>query len=190
MADASEIQLVDRCLAGEPSAVNDFVRRFENLLFSIALRMLGHHQDAEDVTQESLTRAIRHLPSWQPDRPLKPWLLAIVINRCKSKLSGRPAHVVGLDADFSQQMQVSPTQVQAVIRAEMAQEIDTALETLKPECRQVFIWFYREEWSVEKIAQTLEIPEGTVKTWLRRGRQSLAVKLKERGVTTPSLHEN
>ncbi len=187
MTETSEIQLVDRCLEGEPDATVLFVRKFERLVYSIAIRMLGHHQDAEDVTQESLTRAIRHLGNWNPARPLKPWLLAIVVNRCKSRLSlkSRPRGS-SLEEHSAQHLSVPATQTQSAIQAETALQIQVAMESLKTEYRQVFELFYKEERSVDEISQLLNVPEGTVKTWLHRGRKALATILKERQLISES----
>lgn len=183
MTETSELQLVDRCLEGEPDATLLFVRKFERLVFSIAIRMLGHHQDAEDVTQESLTRAIRHLGHWNPAHPLKPWLLAIVVNRCKTKLSlKRAPQGTSIEEFPALSLSVPATQTQTAIQAETAMQIQEAMEGLKPEYRHVFELFYKEERSVDEISRLLNIPEGTVKTWLHRGRKALATILRERQI--------
>jgi RNA polymerase sigma-70 factor (ECF subfamily) len=187
MTDASDIQLVGRCLEGEAAATTLFVQKFERLVYSIALRMLGHHQDAEDVAQESLTRAIRYLGHWKQDRPLKPWLLAIVVNRCKTKLGLRIRPTsTSIDADWSSEFSTPATQTRDAMRAELAEELTRAICELKPEHRDVFELFYKDERSIEEISSLLNVPEGTIKTWLHRGRKTLAGLLRERDILPTS----
>ena len=62
------------------------VDRFQGQVFGLCYRMLGHRQDAEDVTQESFSRALRSLKSWDNQRAFRPWLMAIAGNRCRTWL--------------------------------------------------------------------------------------------------------
>ena len=67
----------------------DLVDRYRDQVFGLCYRMLGHRQDAEDAAQETFTRALRNLRSWDSNRDFEPWLLAIAGNRCRTALSRR-----------------------------------------------------------------------------------------------------
>src|ERR671937_388725 len=86
MEDAS---LVRRCLRGNPEAVEALVVRFQSSVFGLCVRLLDHRHDAEDVTQEVFLRVFRSLKKWDSSRPLKPWLMGITVNRCRTWMSQR-----------------------------------------------------------------------------------------------------
>ena len=77
------------CLKGDEFSQRAFVDQFQGLVLSVCWKMLGHRQDAEDVAQEVFVRAFRHLEHWDQERPLKPWLLMIAVNRCRTALERR-----------------------------------------------------------------------------------------------------
>ena len=176
--------LVRSCLAGEQPALRAFVERFQSSVFGVCFRMLGHREDAEDVAQDVFLRAFRSLKSWDSDRPLKPWVLAIAANRCRTALSQRsrrPAVV-----EFVAEAALS---VETPGSADLAEELERALETLRDEYRMCFVLFYQQELSCSEIGAILNCPEGTVKTWLHRARRELAEHLRQRGIVPHRAHE-
>lgn len=170
----SDIELVDRCLAGDPTGPRDLVRQFEGPVLRLCLRMLGQREDAEDVAQESLMRTCRHLESWDRSRPLLPWILAITANRCRTALQRRARRPSPSPLYFDA--------VQAAAAADdLGEELERALQDLREEYRSCFVLFHEQELSVMEIGEVLDVPEGTVKTWLHRARRQLADRLKSRG---------
>lgn len=164
------------CLAGDEAAVRRFVERFQPIVYSLCRKMLGHIHDAEDVAQISLLRAIRHLAKWDSARPLKPWVMAIAANRCRTALSESGRRFMAVEwADRPVNNR------QATESAEFSEELVLALQSLRPEYRECFDLFYLHEMSVDAVATALDVPEGTVKTWLFRARKELARLLRERG---------
>ncbi len=177
-------ELVNRCLAGQQSAIVELVDRFRGRVFGLCYRMLGHLHDAEDVTQESLVRALRSLARWDQTRDFEPWLLAIAGNRCRTWLaarSRRPATgpLVSPVVDTG----AEPTGFDA-----LAEEVGLALGTLRAEYRQAFLLFHEQELSYLEIAAALDCPVGTVKTWVHRARRDLVDQLARRGVLEDSSH--
>ena len=81
--------LVRRCLRGDAAAVRALVEQFQAEVYGLCLRLLRHRQDAEDVTQEVFLRVFRSLRRWDRSRPLKPWIRAIAVNRCRTLLAQR-----------------------------------------------------------------------------------------------------
>ena len=79
-------QLIRCCLAGDQQAMLELVNRFRGQVFGLCYRMLGHRQDAEDAAQETFTRALRNLKSWDPNRDFEPWL--DVDGRCAELFGG------------------------------------------------------------------------------------------------------
>ena len=81
--------MVRRCLRGEAAAVRSLIERFQGEVFGLCMRLLNHRQDAEDVTQEVFLRVFRSLRRWDATRPLKPWVMGITVNRCRTWISQR-----------------------------------------------------------------------------------------------------
>jgi RNA polymerase sigma-70 factor (ECF subfamily) len=171
-------ELVGRILAGDQFAMAALVDRFRGQVFGLCYRMLGHRQDAEDMAQESFVRALRNLASYDTRRDFRPWLLAIAGNRCRSLLSARGHRAIAID-ELEQVADPAPDSQSA---RNLAEEIELALRELRPEYRQSFVLFHEQHLSYAEIAESLECPVGTVKTWVHRARRELANHLVRRGV--------
>ena len=167
-----------QCLAGDATSVRAFVGRFQQLVFSLCLQMMRHRQDAEDVAQESIVRAVRHLATWDQSRPIEPWLLGIAANRCRTALDRRNRRPVVME-----NLPEPLTNGQAAAANGIAEEVQRAVDTLRDDYRQCFTLFHVQQLSVQEIADLMHVPTGTVKTWLHRARKILADELQRRGVT-------
>ncbi len=170
------LELVARCLSGDMAAVRLFVERFQQLIFGLCLQMLRHRQDAEDVTQEAVVRAVRHLSHWDQSRPIEPWLLAIAGNRCRTALERRSRRPRVVE-------ELPEVAVNGHVTSGMGEEVQRAVDGLRDDYRQCFTLFYVEQMSVQAIADLMHVPSGTIKTWLHRARKELAEELTRRGVT-------
>lgn len=179
-----DARLADRCLHGEAAALREFLEQFQGPVFGLCLRMLGQREDAEEVTQETLIRAVRHLSHWDAARPLKPWVQAIAVNRCRTWMAKRKQAPALMEAAESV---AAPRQRMSV--ADLGEELQIALDALREEYRTCFVLFHQEERSCQEIAELLDCPEGTVKTWLYRARKELAETLRRRGVVTEQGYE-
>jgi RNA polymerase sigma-70 factor, ECF subfamily len=177
------VELARRCLEGDERALREFVETFQHQVFGLCLRMLGHRQDAEDVAQESLVRAVRYLKSWDPDQPLAPWVMKIAANRCRTALGKRARRPVPSESIPEESVSGETEQLS------LSEELERALRKLNENHRLSFIMFYQQEMSVAEIASVLEVPPGTVKTWLHRGRKQLAEILTHRGMA-PTTQES
>jgi RNA polymerase sigma-70 factor (ECF subfamily) len=155
------------------------VDRFQASVFSLCVRLLSHRHDAEDVTQEVFLRVFRSLRRWDASRPLKPWIMGITVNRCRTWLvqrARRPEPV-----DYLQDCVTAPAPDDA---AELLQEIRSALDHLRPEFREVFVLYHEHGQCYEDIADALGCPIGTVKTWLHRARLEVLQRLRQRGMVS------
>ena len=174
---SADAALVRRCLAGHPDAARDLVERFETDVFAVCQRLLAHSHDAEDVTQEVFLRVFRSLRRWDPARPLRPWVLGIAVNRCRTwvgRRAGRP--------ELADYLHETPDHRPADDAGELRVEIRAAVDALRGEYREVFVLFHERGQSYEEIADAVGRPVGTVKTWLHRARLELLDRLRERGL--------
>lgn len=174
---ADDATLVRRCLRGEAEAIQLLVDRFQAEVYGLCVRLLSHRHDAEDVTQEVFLRVFRSLKGWDQTRALKPWIVGIAVNRCRTWLSqrGKRPELV----DYLQDTVPGPAPDDST---ELLQEIQTALTELRLEYRTVFVLFHEQGQPYEEIAQALDRPVGTIKTWLHRARLEILERLKQRGM--------
>jgi RNA polymerase sigma-70 factor (ECF subfamily) len=181
---SEEAVLVRRCLRGEAEAVQALVDRFQAEVFGLCVRMLNHRHDAEDVTQEVFLRVFRSLRRWDASRPLKPWIMGIAVNRCRTWLAQRSRRPEL--ADYLHDTAPSPAPDDS---AELVSEIQAALAELRLEYRSVFVLFHEHGQPYEEIAAALDRPVGTIKTWLHRARLEVLDRLRRRGMITEVGHE-
>lgn len=172
-----DASLVRRCLDGDGDGLRAFVDRFQGMIFGLCFRMLGHREDAEDVAQDVLLRVFRNLDRWDSDRPMKPWLIAITANRCRTELGKRARLPVPSEFAGEESVDERPPP------SDLGEELQLGLEKLRDEYRTCFVLFYQQELSCLEIGAILKCPEGTVKTWLHRARRELADFLLRRGIT-------
>ena len=174
---ADDATLVRRCLGGDADAIRQLVGRFQGEVYGLCVRLLHHRQDAEDVCQEVFLRVFRSLDGWDSGRPLRPWVMGIAVNRCRTWL-GQRARRPEL-VDYLQDVVAGQA---ADDSAELLAEIRAALAGLRLEYRTVFVLFHEQGQPYEAIAQALGRPVGTVKTWLHRARLEILERLRSRGM--------
>ena len=170
--------LVRRCLTGDQGAMLALVDRFRGQVFGLCYRMLGQRQDAEDVAQETFVRVLKNLHRWDATRDFEPWLLAIAGNRCRTALSTRkrrPAAEI-----LPEQLPDGLPDIQAA--RNLAEEVNLALAQIRADYRQAFVLFHEQELSYGEIAEAMNVPLGTIKTWVHRARRELIDQLNRRGV--------
>jgi RNA polymerase sigma-70 factor (ECF subfamily) len=183
MQRLSDAELVRRGLLREEAALRALVRRYEQPVFALCFRMLGHRHDAEDAAQEVLVRAVRSLHRWDSDRPMRPWLLTIAANRCRTLLVQRVRWraVVSMTDGVADPRPNRP-------RADLQEELTAALGQLQLNHRTAFTLFYEQELSCSEVAEIMQCPLGTIKVWLHRARRQLADHLRRRGVVPETTY--
>lgn len=169
--------LVRRCLENQADAMRHLIERFQADVFGLCVRMLNHRQDAEDVVQEVFIRVFRSLRRWDQSRPLKPWIMTIAVNRCRTLMSQRVRRPELVDY-----LNDTPGRDDRDDSIELVAEIQSAIRELRPDYRIAFVMFHEQGHSYEDIALTLERPVGTVKTWLHRARLEVLDRLRQRGM--------
>ena len=174
---SDEATLVRRSLRGEAQAVQALVDRFQTMVYGLCVRLLNDRHEAEDVTQEVFLRVFRSLKGWDASRPLKPWIMGIAVNRCRTWLARRGRRPE--PADYLHDTVAAPAPDDSV---ELVREIRAALAELRPEFREVFTLYHEQGQSYEEMAEALDRPIGTVKTWLHRARLEVLERLQERGM--------
>jgi RNA polymerase sigma-70 factor (ECF subfamily) len=174
---ADDAALVRRCLKGQADAMRELIERFQAEVFGLCVRVLTHRHDAEDVTQETFLRVFRSLRRWDSTRPLRPWVLGIAVNRCRTWMGRRVRR-----PELADYLHETAARDDADDSVELVAEIRSALATLRPEYRSVFVMFHEQGCSYEDIAAAHGRPVGTIKTWLHRTRLEVLTQLRQRGM--------
>jgi RNA polymerase sigma-70 factor (ECF subfamily) len=181
---AEDALLVRRCLRGDADAIQTLVERFESDVLGLCIRLLHHRHDAEDVTQEVFLRVFRSLKRWDKARPLKPWVMTIAVNRCRTWMAQRARR-----PELVEYLHETAVSKPGDDSAELAREIQLALAELRDEYRVVFTLYHERGLPYEEIADVVDKPVGTVKTWLHRARLEVLDRLRRRGMVSEVEHE-
>ncbi|MER2028870.1 MAG: RNA polymerase sigma factor SigW [Solibacillus sp.] len=183
--DALVNKRIKQVLKGDQNAYADIVNLYQHKLYQVCYRMLGNKQEAEDIAQEAFIRAYINLHSYDQNRKFSTWLYRIGTNLCidrirKKKpdyyLDAEVAGTEGLDM-YSQIASEEQLPEEAVEQMELQDRIQYEISRLPDKYRSVIVLKYIEELSLQEISEILDMPLGTVKTRIHRGREALRKQL-------------
>lgn len=169
MQDLDDAALVARSASGEADAFEILVTRYQRVLFSVALRMLGDYADAADATQVAFIKAYERLDSFDPRFRFFSWIYRILVNECLNTRRGRHPH-----AEITPDLRGNGTPFEAFAANERRHRVQRALLELSIESRQVVVLRHFADLSYDEIAATLGVPSKTVKSRLYSARQQLS----------------
>jgi RNA polymerase sigma-70 factor, ECF subfamily len=166
---------VERVLAGNISAFEEIVRRWQAPLVNLAFRFCRDRGRAEEMAQEAFLRAYRGLAQWRREAAFSTWLFALATNLYRSELRRIPARSVPID-DAGEP--VDPHAFDGGLEnRNRDQAVRRAVVALPAKYREALILFYFHEMDIPSAAHSLGLPEGTFKARLFRGREILRGKL-------------
>lgn len=172
---------VKEVLNGDQEAFEEIVIHFQHRLYQVCYRMLNNAAEAEDIAQEAFVRAYVNLESYDQKRKFSTWLYRIATNLCidrirKKKpdyhLDAEVPGTEGLDM-YSQIAADQELPEEEVEKMEMQERIQYEVSRLPDKYRTIIILRYMEDLQLQEIADILEMPLGTVKTRVHRGREAL-----------------
>jgi RNA polymerase sigma-70 factor (ECF subfamily) len=181
----SDQEVVALARAGAESAYRELVRRYERPVFSLIYRMVRDRALAEDLAQDAFVKVLNALDSYRAEYKLSSWIFKIANNVAIDQLRRRELDTLSLDGspDALTQDAIEATALQATDRKESplaeleAKELGAAIEQaiakLRPEYRACIMLRHVEGRSYEEIAEALDLPLGTVKTYIHRARHEL-----------------
>ncbi len=178
--DPSDAELVRRFTAGDHSAFAILVERHEKRVYNIAYRLTGRVEDAKDATQDAFLSALRKLPSFRGDAAFGTWIHRIAVNASYDILRSRKRSPLADAPDYVEPGPPTPDHSESVARSVDAQR---ALTLVPYEFRTVLVLHDVQDLPYEEIAEILDVPLGTVKSRLHRGRMALAALIT--GTRTP-----
>lgn len=182
LEELDDRQLVLRCRNREEDAFRVLLGRYEAYIYTICSRMTGSRQDALEMVQEAMIRAVLGLDRYQINRPFKPWLRQVVVNTGINFLRRREPEALSLDADpegedglYRVLNNSSPAGDPAVWleRMEQRRTLRAAMAELPADARLALHLRHEEGLSYDEIAREMGAPLGTIKALLFRARQRL-----------------
>lgn len=168
--------LIRRCREGDQLAFSALLRQYQDYVYRLCFLVMRNEQDAEDMAQETLIRAMRALPRFEVRQgsSFEAWLYRIAVNRCRSRLRHKWYQVLQWTGIGPQPVAGSEAQPERlVLQLERRSEILEAINALGEKHRLVVILHYYGGLSNQEIAGVLRIPPGTVRSRLHTARQRL-----------------
>ena len=170
----TETDLIQRAQAGDRDAFGDLIYLHREAVIRVVYRMCGNMQVAEDAAQNAFIRAWQHIPRYQPKASFKSWLYRIAINAALDILRREKAVVDIDDVPLSTSTKIE----KRIVKNERAALVQQAIKNLPETSRTVLVLREYEELSYKDIAETLEIPVGTVMSRLSYARKTLSKALR------------
>ena len=182
-------ELVERCLAGDQAAWEEIVRLNWRKVFNVAYRFVGRHDEAEDLTQDIFLRIFKALHTFDRRANFQTWLVSISRNLCIDHYRSvrKERETMARDVDASTLAPVSRERgpYGELEQLGLRQLIRRALAELPPALREAVTLRDLQEFSYQEIATRLDLPEGTVKSRINRGRIELARQLRRLQASPP-----
>ena len=186
LADADETFLVAQSREGDTAAFGELVRRYEGKIFRLAQHVTQNREDAEDVLQETFMKSYEHLDQFQGNSKFYTWIVRIAVNQALMKLRRRKTDKsVSLDETIDTGEDTMVREIaawdedpeQQFSRDELGGILDTAVQSLEPPYRSVFVLRDIDELSTEETAEALGLSVPAVKSRLLRARLQLRERL-------------
>lgn len=182
LPDADVVRLAQQ---GRELAFRELVRRYERPVFSLIFRMVRDREAAEDLAQDSFIKVLNHIDRYSPEFKFSSWLFKIANNVAIDHLRRRRVETISMDgsphASTASEIEATALELEAdqenaleeIEARELGSAIERAIGGLRPEYRSCIMLRHVEGRSYEEIAATLDLPLGTVKTYIHRARHEL-----------------
>jgi RNA polymerase sigma-70 factor (ECF subfamily) len=185
LANLPDADVVALALEGKDDAHRELIKRYERPIFTLVFRMVRNRELAEDLTQDTFIKVLSHLDRYRTDFKFSSWLFKIANNVAIDYLRRRQLETFSLDgsphATSSDDVGASTFDIgdgaesalEEIEARELGSAIERAISSLRPEYRSCILLRHVEGRSYEEIASTLDLPLGTVKTYIHRARHEL-----------------
>jgi RNA polymerase sigma-70 factor (ECF subfamily) len=175
MTRREEQDLIERAAAGDRAASEAFIRAHQASLYGYLLRLSGKPEIAEDIVQEAFLRVLTNLGRFDPRFRFSTWLFTIA-KRLYINASQRlkPAYDSDTVSGWQGRGEAPETgTVDGEVDGNLRGALQAALMSLPDEQREIVILFHQQDWPIWLIAQHMDMPEGTIKSHLHRGRKKM-----------------
>ncbi len=187
-----EKKLIQKSKSGDVKSFETLIGRYQKMAYNVAYRIMGNEEDAKDMTQEALIKVYRYLDKFRMDSSFSTWMYRIVMNTCKDHLRKKKLKVTSIDklietSDGSMQVEIKDdkrTPEELLISKEVSNEVQNALQSVNEKNRIVVVLRDIKGFSYSEISEIIDVPVGTIKSRINRGRQELKSILLSKQKTT------
>jgi len=187
-----DLTLVRRCRQGDQGAFRSLVERYQKKAYAQALGMLKDKDEAMDIAQEAFVKVYKYLDHFKGDSSFYTWLYRIVANLCLDRMRRKAGAQSTENREFDETLnqdelstagilstRLGTNPAKSMLRAELAQKIDEALQKIPDKHREILLLRELEGMSYEDLARVLKVPKGTVMSRLFHARAKMQELLSE-----------
>lgn len=173
--------LIHQIIEGDTKAFAVLVDRYKDLVFTLAIRMLKHREEAEEVSQDTFLKVFRSLEKFKGDSKFSTWIYRVTYNTCldRIKMNKRKFNEVAIDEFTEHEVRTIDNALARLEKKEHDQKIQDCLQLMSSEDSFLLTLYYFEDLSLEEISSIKDIGANTVKVQLFRARKKLASILKQ-----------
>jgi len=185
LSTATDQEVVERAREGVEAAYRELIRRYQRPVFSLIYRMVRDRELAEDLAQETFVKVLNAIDRYRPEFKFSSWVFKIANNSAIDHLRKKELDTLSLeggpDATTPERLEATALQIgdsgesplEELEARELGSAIETAIQRLRPEYQTCIILRHVEGRPYDEIAEILELPLGTVKTYIHRARAEL-----------------
>ncbi|MHA7832264.1 MAG: RNA polymerase sigma factor [Flagellimonas sp.] len=191
MLTTKEKELISEIRKGNTRAFSNLVDGYKDMVFTLAIRMLGNREEAEEVSQDVFIKVYKSLANFKGDSKLSTWIYRIAYNSCLDRIKKIKKKRMYTDLNHIDQIAYADldTAFHKMVTAERSEMIDRCLSKLSSEDAGVLTLFYLEEKNLQEMEETTNLSTNTLKVRLFRARKRLA-SVMEKNVNKEILQSN
>jgi len=164
MTSTSDAELIEEFRNGEIEAFNSLVSRYRERVYWVARRMMGNHEDADDIVQEAFVRVYENLKNFRSESGFYTWIYRITVNASLNALrKKRIREFIKFDEIAETLIPHEGSADEPVLKQEYETILERAIETLPPKQKMVFVMKYYDEVPFEEMAKMLNRSVGGLK---------------------------
>lgn len=181
MATIDDNILITAITNGDTKAYTQLVDRYKDLIYTLALRMLKHREEAEEAAQDTFIKVFKSLDKFKGDSKFSTWIYKVAYNTCLDTIKKNKKHLnnVTIDAYTFNKLDTIDNALDNMINKERQTLIKQCIHKLPEDSSALLTLFYFEELSLDEISQIINVEANTVKVKLFRARKKLAVILEQ-----------
>lgn len=182
MTTNNDQHIINQILTGDTKAFAVLVNQYKDLVFTLALRMLKHREEAEEVSQDTFIKVFKSLHKFKGDSKLSTWIYRVTYNNCLDRLKKQKAqyNIVAINEFTEHEVKTIDNAFENLVEAERRQTIQECIQMLPNDDAFLLTLYYFEEQSIEDISKVVGLTVNNVKVKLFRSRKKLMTILKQK----------
>ena len=178
----TESELIERILGGEWRTYAILVDKYEKKVFNYVNYVMGNREEAEEVTQDTFTKAYQSLAQFRGEAAFSTWLLRIAHFKCLTRLRKKSYSHIDIETAYDLEASKTSDPSAELHYHDKSRILNAALDQLKKDERSVITLFYYQDLSIKDIIDVTQLSESNVKIHLHRGRKKLFDILSKMGI--------